>query len=234
MNHSSPNPLDFPGQIFDLALWNPNPTSSKTNCGPVFRVSFEVERETWDLFMGSNIKGLLIAAKACVVAHNEGEALEEKPKKGPYGKAAEILWKSGFFRMPAVWKAVGTDEEYAAWVRRQDCCIKSEPHGGDVVAAHVERINTGSGKGIKSAYAVIPVCDSHHRRQHQNGESAVGGKEFYDAQRIRYVHRWCWEMVAQKLGYSGISWIPPEELVLWAAERGVGIHLPAGYRAMGV
>lgn len=226
------NPLNKPGQVFDLGLMNPNPTSSKTKEGPVYRISFELEKDLWDFFMEADTRGMLLAAKACVVAHDEGAALE-RPTKGPHGKAAEILWKSGFFRMPAVWSVVGTDEEYAAWVRRQDCCIKSEPHGGDVVAAHVERINTGSGKGIKSSYAVIPVCDSHHRLQHQKGESAVGGKEFYDAQRIRYVHRWCWEMVAQRLGYSGISWIPPAELVRWAEERGVGIHLPAGYRAMG-
>ena len=47
------------------------------------------------------------------------EANKPKAAKGPYGEWAKKLVQSGFFRTPKVWEAIGTDEEFLAWVKRQ-------------------------------------------------------------------------------------------------------------------
>jgi len=155
-----------------------------------------------------------------------------KRKKGPHGQAAAYLWRSGFFRSPTVWILVGTEDDYATWIREQKCCVDAKQfgaHEGDVVAAHVERVATGSGTSVKSPWGQIPVCHHHHSLQHQQGESAVGGKAFYDKQRIQHVQRWAAATLAKTLGFNGISWIPPDALIEWAAEKCVDHLLPARY-----
>jgi len=151
-----------------------------------------------------------------------------KKKSGPYGHIAQKLWRSSFFRTPKVWVAIGTDTDYLDWLRDQGCCIGGS-HDGDVVAAHVRRVALGAGTGIKPKYSAVPMCNHHHTIQHQLGESAVGGKRFLDKQRIKYLQAWCWETIAKDLGYEGVSYIPPQEVVNWAEDEGVSCHLPSGY-----
>lgn len=222
------NPLDAPGTIFDLELMNPNPTSSKTKDGPLYRVSFELDRDAWQCFMDAKTKGMVIAAKACVVDLDGAEAIEAAPEKGPYGKEAAKLYRSGFARCPDVWEAVGSDEDYLGWVRRQPCCADGV-HSGDVVAAHVRRVANGSGIGIKPAYSAIPLCDGHHRVQHGDGESALGGKEWADRQRIAHLQRWCWERLACVFGVDSMTKVAPAEFVVWADNNDLAAYVPRNY-----
>lgn len=71
------NPLDKP-DTFYLSLGNPNPTSSKTKDGPVYRVSFEMLQEEWQNFMDAQTKGMVIEC-ACQVTHRNGESIERDP-----------------------------------------------------------------------------------------------------------------------------------------------------------
>lgn len=228
------NPLQHPGQVFDLELANPNPTSSKTKDGPVYRLSFEVPRETWDLFMEADTKGLLIAAKATVVdLGGEAQAVEETFDGGVYRMEAQALYLSSFLRAPAVWRALGTDAEFRAWVETQKCSAQGrhpDACNGDIVAAHVRRIASGAGIATKPEYACIPLCDHHHREQHQHGESVIGPTVWWDERRIKAVQGWAWTMLKRRLGVSSMADAPPAEVRHWAESRGILKFLPREYR----
>lgn len=101
----------------------------------------------------------------------------------------------------------GTDEQFRAWVRKQDSVISGigDWHDGEKYceAAHVLRA-AESGKAIKSEFACVPLTHREHLIQHNGGEAAclnrykprVGGwtpqqaKEWFDEQRILTVERW--------------------------------------------
>ena len=85
------NPLDT-GDEFTLDLMNPNPTSTKTKDGPKYRVSFEMSREDWDLFMDANTNGMIleVSGRATEIPAPKMD-VTPKPKGGPLSKAAAML-----------------------------------------------------------------------------------------------------------------------------------------------
>src|SRR6185312_5446276 len=147
-----------------------------------------------------------------------------------YGDQARELKLSGFFRIPNVWQAIGTDEEFLAWLRTRDCAFKNLfVCDGDIVAAHVRRVANGAGTGIKPKVSAISMCSGHHMLQHNKGESALGGKEIFDRKRIEAVEQWAWDTLKSKLGYESFAEMPPIALTSWANERDLVKHLPACY-----
>lgn len=145
---------------------------------------------------------------------------------GRYGEQAKLLKLSGFFRTPAVWKACGTDDEFLAWIRQQPCSVTG---ARPAEAAHVRRVADGAGTAIKPEYSAIPLCREMHQRQHQEGESVLGGPEAVDRKRIRHVEQWAWDACKAQLGYESMADVPPGELRSWAAKRGLMHCLPNGY-----
>lgn len=230
------NPLDQPGIVFTLELLNPNPTFSKTKDGPVHRVSFEVSSETWDCFRAANTKGMMIVARAVVVSGDEDAAVLQESTEIKIGTTwsheAEILWRSGFFMAPAVWRQIGRDADYLGWLRSQPCAFcKAKPAPeSPTQAAHVRRVSEGSGMGIKPEYCAVPLCVEHHLLQHQKGEVELGGKEQFDKWRIRYVKQWAWETLKRELRYDHWYEIAPEVLDDWAEMKGLSHYLPKEYR----
>lgn len=162
-----------------------------------------------------------------------GDILDETPESNvvemdaKYGQQAKILRQSSFFRTPEVWAAVGSDEDFLAWVRTQSCAYCNAT--GPSEAAHVRRISSGAGTGIKPTYAAIPLCHKHHAAQHHAGESALGGKDWFDKKRIEYVQQWCWEVLKAQFGYYSWKFIPPHELHEWAIDNGVEEYVPDFY-----
>lgn len=71
------NPLDRE-DTFYLSLANPNPSSSKTKDGPVYRVSFELSQDEWQMFMDATTKGMIVEC-ACQVTHRNNESVERDP-----------------------------------------------------------------------------------------------------------------------------------------------------------
>ncbi len=65
------NPLTT-GEVFDIEFLNPNPSFSKTEKGPVYRVSFEIPKDVWDEFVEANTKGMILAAR-CKAVEPKGE-----------------------------------------------------------------------------------------------------------------------------------------------------------------
>lgn len=151
-----------------------------------------------------------------------------------YGEFARELRLSSFFRRPEVWRAVGTDADYRAWLRRQSCAYRSGVIGceGGSEAAHVRRVADGAGTGIKPEYSAIPLCAGHHRIQHSHGEGALGGRQWFDKQRIEYLVQWCWETLKTHLGHESWAEVPPRRLCDWAVEHDVFRFLPEAHREL--
>lgn len=104
-----------------------------------------------------------------------GQKAKSAATPKPYGKEASELYKAGFWFTPAVLAAIGTDEEYRAWIQKQPCIVCG---GGDYVektgelkceAAHVKR-PSNSGMGHKPDYSCVPLChECHINVQHARG-----------------------------------------------------------------
>lgn len=80
------NPLDK-YEIFHFEGFNPNPTFSKTKDGPIYRVSFEIKPETWQDFVDTDTKGMIINFAAEVVERHP-DVPTDKVKGGPISKNA--------------------------------------------------------------------------------------------------------------------------------------------------
>ena len=85
------NPLDQ-YDIFHFEGFNPNPSFSKTKDGAIYRVSFEIKQETWQDFVDTDTKGMIINFAAEVVErHTDAPVSDKKPKGGPISKNAGML-----------------------------------------------------------------------------------------------------------------------------------------------
>lgn len=152
----------------------------------------------------------------------------QQPSKAKYGKYAEVLRRSDFFRRTAVWQAVGKDSDFLDYLRLRRCAYCGAPAPSE--AAHVRRIASGAGTGEKPPYSAIPLCHEHHAAQHNQGESVLGGKEWFNKQRIKYLQEWCWNSLKEQLAFDSWAEVPPKTLAIWAIERGVQMYLPGAYQ----
>lgn len=179
---------------------------------------------------GSRFVLLVIEVNDDETPANEPDEPIRQPKKGPYGSYAHALHACGFFRAPAVWKALGTDEQFLAWLTTQPCAARRRGGcRGDVVPAHVRRVADGAGTAIKPAYSAIPLCDGHHTdSQHQHGESALGGKEWFDRRRVEALEAWAHHRLCEIAGVESLTQVPPERIVNWANRNGLAHYLPTG------
>jgi hypothetical protein len=151
----------------------------------------------------------------------------------PFGQYARRLFQTGFFLAPDVCRALGTDAGYLSWVRSELCMVGGGsygPCGGDVVAAHVRRIASGAGTGIKPEFSAVPLCATHHGEQHQHGESALGDKDWWDRRRADYLTAWARRRLEAMLGVESIGDASPEAVLAWAQRHNVAHLLPREYR----
>jgi len=247
------NPLDG-DEAFQFDVVNPNPTSSKTKAGPIYRVSFEVDQGTWLQFMDADTNGMMMECIAIVTRrkglnldqnslHIEGEPAPE----AKYGESSRILFASGFLRAPAVWAELGTDEEYLDWVRRQPCAVcgkwsewREDIGEGRCQAMHIRRVADGAGVGIKPEYCAVPGCHECHGQQHQSGENSVivvddrgkteqADKAWFDKVRVKYVQDWAKSKIVEMAGVDHLNQVDPAQILLWAADHDLVRLLPKGF-----
>ncbi len=147
-----------------------------------------------------------------------------------FGDQARKLKQSGFFRSPDVWCYVGKDDEFLTWLRGEKCASENHDCLGDIVPAHVRRVANGSGTGIKPMYSAIALCDAHHKKQHQLGESAIGPEAWWSTKRIQAIENWCWFKLKTDLGYGSWAEVPPAALAQWAEQRELETYLPTCYK----
>jgi hypothetical protein len=158
---------------------------------------------------------------AVAILNNDTQSVES------YGALAKRLYQSSFFLTRSVFAKIGTDDEYRTWLREQPCtfCKATQTE-----AAHVLRINAGAGMGHKPQYSAIPMCHECHMRQHNEGESALGGKEKFDMLKVKYLKKWGWETLKKTLGYDSWSKVPPDDLRRWAKDNEIYEFLPNCYK----
>jgi len=246
------NPLEKPGEPFHLDLRNPNPRSSKSKDGPVYRISFEVDQEIFLAFMDARTPGMYLACVATVVDGVEGAPpapVAEPESSKPFSEEAETLHKSRVFGLVEFANAVGTDAEYHAWIQRQKSCVSHQyseyvDGEGRCVAAHVRRASD-AGTAFKPEFHQVPLTDAEHQLQHASGESEVlrragildaqadaglAGKDWFYEKAFSYRQRWVWERLKAQLGYDHWYDVPTMVLAQWAQERGLLGKLPRCYR----
>ncbi len=154
--------------------------------------------------------------------------------RGEFGKYAAALYKSGFWFNPKVLAALGSDDEFRAWVQRQPSAYSGEfseyvDGEGRCIAAHVRRAGE-SGIGYKAPYACIPLTDKEHRQQHQHGEGDINNPEWFDRMRARYVQEWASQRLRDALGVESLTKATPDQVVEWACEVDLYTALPVVFR----
>lgn len=168
-------------------------------------------------------------AIARLVADIANAQAAESPRD--YGQYAKALRLSVFFGIPEVWSAVGTDEQFLAYVRTQKCIARAGvPCNGPIQAAHVWRLRDGFGKGVKGPYAAVPLCAYHHQLQHNNGEDAVGGRAYMDQMAQECRRRWIWAEIKDDIGVASMRDAEPAKVYAWCEKRGVEKYLPAAFK----
>lgn len=153
---------------------------------------------------------------------------QTRTMQSAWGKHYQILYRTGWFYHPDVAAAVGSDDEFLAWLRTQACayCQAPSTEHAQTESAHVRRVANGSGTGIKPPFSAIPLCHKDHATQHQKGESALGGKEWFDQARGRYLTQWIKERLYILLGVSSLGEVSPEVFREWCQEHNLSARLP--------
>lgn len=202
----------------------------KTLVDGTVRVQIDVEPMHRDLAMRLfGEPGVAIAVARLTLKASQSSLQQDNVAL--YRQGAKALRLSAFFRTPAVWQAIGTDAQFLAWLCAQPCAYcQARPHEHQPTeAAHVRRVAEGAGVAINPSYCAIPLCHDHHALQHAKGESALGGRAWFDQKRVEYVTRWAWETLKQQLGYASWTHVPPETLYRWATIHRVENALPNHY-----
>jgi hypothetical protein len=193
------------------------------------RISFDIDprfaQEAYKLF-GARGSSVAIAALSLQATTDLAQA-ETIQSANDFGKYAEALYKCGWFLNPKVNEALGTDAEFLDYVKSRPCCYDGYAScDGDVVAAHVRRIADGAGTSIKPKYSAIPLCNNHHQLQHQQGESALGGKDWCDKQRAKYLTDWCKEQIYVIFEVDSLAQLNKNNFVSWCDDIGIYNTLP--------
>lgn len=183
------------------------------------RVQIDIDPAYRDEFLKSFSKIDMPVALAPLMADFERNTPPE-PEAKKRGDWVAALYKSGWFNNPHVLAVLGTDDAYRAWVQKQPSAFSgqfSEYVNGEgrCIAAHVRRAGE-SGTGYKAPYACIPITNEEHQRQHKEGESALGGKDWFDKARAKHVAEWGHGRLREMFEVDSLTEIPRDEFVLWA------------------
>lgn len=212
----------------------------------VISLSFEVPVEQANLVhqvLGIPQPGHEMSVAIARLNHEISPSNHENSKsKGEHGDYARKLYTSGFFLHQEVLEALGTDEEFLAWIRLQPSCVSKQfseyvNDEGRCVAAHVRRVHAGAGGSLKPPYSAVPLTQAEHDLQHQHGERNLvnsphdktvdAAKEWFWKQRCEYVTEWAKERLKWHLAEpDSLANIAPELIRAWAEAHNLTNFLP--------
>jgi hypothetical protein len=160
--------------------------------------------------------------------------MDSAPEEKNWGKLASKLYANGFFHSHRVLPILGSDTEFLDWIRLQKSAYSDQysefiDAEGRCEAAHVRRAGE-AGTAYKPPYSAIPLTHEEHKLQHASGESALGGKEWFDKMAAGYRISWGKHQLCKIFDVTGTRHIPPWELLSWAIEHGIESDLPKEYR----
>lgn len=139
------------------------------------------------------------------------------------------LFRFGWFNNPQVLKAFGTDKNYQDFVRSQASCVSGQ---SPVEFAHVRRIASGSGTGIKPEYSGVPLTHEEHMKQHNEGESVFGGKDFFDKQLVKHRQLWIKSILYDYFNVESLSDISHDSFLSFLDERNILNTVPSRMRSI--
>lgn len=205
--------------------------TAKTMADGTLRLTFDIApthaKQAFSMF---GMPELPVAIARLTQQASLQSAQDETINAESFGPYANALYKSGWFYAPGVIQAFGTDDEFLEWVKGLPCACASPECHGDVVAAHVRRINQGAGVGIKPEYSAIPLCHHHHHLQHQHGESAIGGKDRVDEMarlvRIDFIK----DSIYQTFNVLSLTELNFDDFVHFCEEKNIFLSLPAEFK----
>lgn len=141
------NPLNLINKYFPIELWNPNPKMSALKSGDRFTLTFEVDKETFDLFCGApneHRAGMILEGALRVSANHgaigtcddDGELIvpgsppAPAQQKADGGEFAQQLFRTGYFNNPHLWRAlekacVYTPAKHYGLIRTKPCICAS-------------------------------------------------------------------------------------------------------------
>jgi hypothetical protein len=200
------------------------------------------KRRFMELWPDPGLRGAMVRL---IEDHEKGKvtaptrAATPRTAHGEFGMQAKALrLHINWMCNPRVWQAFGEDGNYLEWCKHQPCayCKKAPYWDGNTEIlsdpAHVRRIANGAGEALKPPFSAIPLCHDDHLRQHNDGESALGGKEWFDKQRIDHVRQWLWLAMKDMFAVDSMSKLQPELLLTYAEEAGIEQFLPDCYRGV--
>jgi len=194
---------------------------------------WDVEEDPLEPFRGLDVKNdKSMHILNAVITRGD---IVETVKEEDYGKIASGLYASGFFIAPPVLEKIGSDKQFRAWIQKQPSAISKDfsewvDGEGRCEAAHVRRSNE-AGVSYKPPYACIPLTHDEHQLQHQEGETALKPREWFEKARNKYLIAWAKETLLKTLGnYEGFRDVPPELLKQWCDKHDLMNYLPTSYR----
>jgi len=228
---------------------------AQTMADDTLRLTVDVEprhaQEAFRMFGQRGVHGAMarlnLDPAAVVREPRNGEA----PQKGPHGQFWHELIRSGFFRVPTVLRAIGTERDFEAWIRQQPSALDGEmdwdPETGEgrCEPAHVRRVSEGAGTAEKPPYFATPLTHQQHRFQHDQGEEAalawfgppnveMSGSEWFQAQADRHRTEWASRRLAERLdpdvGGQSRSLVAPDMVVHWIEKHGFERYAPKSTR----
>jgi hypothetical protein len=198
------------------------------------RVAIDIDPEHKKTFMTEF--GDIDTKVAIALMVPEHRQIQQESQQSNDGKFYQALHKVGFFIVPEVCQAVGTDGNFLDWMRKHPRSATGKLAGGEsgpIVPAHVRRVANGSGTGIKPPFSAIPLTDQEHRLQHQKGESAVHpeGKEWFDKKRVQYLTEWVKYRLYQHFNITSLTEVPQAHFLNWAGNHGLTKYIPQAWRS---
>lgn len=148
-----------------------------------------------------------------------------------YGNYAKVLRLSKFLTELPVLQALGSDDEYRAWIQICDCIVCSKRDYIEQIgemkseAAHVRRADK-FGMAHKAEYSCVPLCHKHHGLQHLKGEAMIGGRVFVEKECERLLREWAWQALKIHLNVSSMKHASPQEVRAWAERHNIEQYLP--------
>lgn len=151
-----------------------------------------------------------------------------------YGDSARELFRLGFFQVPEVLAAIGTDKDFLAWIRLQPSAFSKEfseyveDGTGRCIASHVRRVSLGAGTAIKPPFAAIPATFLEHDQVHKGDpEFSI---EVQEKKLKKYQDEWAKLNLSEWFNVESLSEVAPEDFLGWAEAKGVERYLPREYR----
>lgn len=148
-------------------------------------------------------------------------------------RRAHEAWKhlvlSGFFNRESLWRALGGENAYIAWLQQQPCCHPGgEPCKGQPVAAF-------RFEGTSVRYPMVPLCE-HHIDLWELGEAVLPegfGTElvFLENEQRVQVQRFAQAALREVLGIPADMDPTPSSIYRFALDNGLQAMLPQGFTA---